>query len=79
MGLTGNPESFEVAYKDFRTWLNVTVTSPAREHFVAVYNDITAHKRAESELLAFNDHIRQSEDLELNREHSRQLLAGAYG
>jgi len=50
VALTGTPESFEIEFKTIEKWLHISVYSPEKEHFVAVFEDITERKRAEEEL-----------------------------
>jgi len=47
---TGNPEKFENYVEALKMWFSISVYSPAREYFVAVFDVITEQKRAESEL-----------------------------
>ncbi len=47
VALTGQPERFEVEFKPPGIWLSVSVYSTEREHFVAVFDNITERKRAE--------------------------------
>jgi len=42
----GAPETSDLEIKSFAKWLTVSVYSPEREYFVAVFEDITEHKRA---------------------------------
>jgi PAS domain S-box-containing protein len=51
VALTGQPEKFEIDFKPLNMWLAVSVYSPAKEYFVAVFADVTGHKKAEEELL----------------------------
>ena len=53
VALTGEPERFEIYVKALKMWFSVSVYSPAREYFVAVFDVITERKRAESELKSF--------------------------
>jgi PAS domain S-box-containing protein len=48
---TGTPESFEIDFKPIEKWLHISVYSPEKEYFVAVFEDITERKRAEEALL----------------------------
>ncbi|MDQ1328917.1 MAG: two-component system, cell cycle sensor histidine kinase and response regulator CckA, partial [Candidatus Poribacteria bacterium] len=48
--LTGKPESFETYLDSLGLWLSIVVYSPEKEHFVAVFNDITERKQAEKAL-----------------------------
>ena len=47
---TGQPESFEFDFKSLQQWLAISVYSPTRGCFVAIFDDITARKRAEAEI-----------------------------
>ncbi len=44
---TGRAERFESYIRPLRMWVSVAAYSPAREHFVAVFDDITKRKEAE--------------------------------
>ena len=48
---TGVPERFETYVEALRMWFSISVYSPRKEHFVAVFDVITERKRAEEELL----------------------------
>ena len=50
VALTGVPESFETYVDALDTWFAVSVYSPSKEHFVAVFDVITERKRAEAAL-----------------------------
>jgi PAS domain S-box-containing protein len=47
VSLTGQPERFEIYLKPLARWLHITAYSPGKEHFIAVFEDITDRKRAE--------------------------------
>ena len=47
---TGNPERFENYLEALKMWFSISVYSPEKEYFVAVFDVITERKRAESEL-----------------------------
>jgi two-component system cell cycle sensor histidine kinase/response regulator CckA len=47
---TGIPETFVIDFKPLKKWLSISVYSPARNHFVAVFHDITAEKELEAQL-----------------------------
>jgi diguanylate cyclase (GGDEF)-like protein/PAS domain S-box-containing protein len=47
---TGQPERFETYVEALKMWFRVSVYSPEREHFVAVFDVITERKRAEEDL-----------------------------
>ncbi len=54
VALTGAPEHFETFVPALGIWFSIAVFSPAREHFVAVFDNITERKRAEEALHQFN-------------------------
>jgi PAS domain S-box-containing protein len=47
VAVTGVPENREIYFKPLKIWLNISVFSPAREYFVAVFENITERKNAE--------------------------------
>ena len=49
VALTGRPERFEIDFAPLKTWLDISVYSTEREHFVAVFDDISERKKAEEE------------------------------
>jgi PAS domain S-box-containing protein len=57
VALTGDPESFETFVEPLGIWFSVTVYSPAREFFVAVFDTITERKRAEERLRQVSDRL----------------------
>ncbi|RJR42168.1 MAG: HAMP domain-containing protein [Deltaproteobacteria bacterium] len=50
VALTGKPERFEVYLNPLKMWLSISVYSPQKEYFVAVFDVITARKRAEEKI-----------------------------
>jgi len=52
VAMTGNPEHLEMYVETLEQWYWISVYSPAREHFVAVFDVITERKRAENALCA---------------------------
>ena len=48
VALTGRPESFEIYLEPLAAWLFVSVYSTEKGYFVAVFDNITERKRAES-------------------------------
>ena len=44
---TGNPEYFEIFLDSLKMWFSISVYSPKKEHFVAVFDVITERKKAE--------------------------------
>jgi PAS domain S-box-containing protein len=54
VAVTGAPERFETYVPALDIWFSVSVFSPAHEHFVAVFDNITERKRAEQALRQFS-------------------------
>jgi PAS domain S-box-containing protein len=52
VALTGVHEKFELFFKPLNIWLNVSVYMPEKEHFVAIFDNITQRKIAEEELIS---------------------------
>ncbi len=50
VALTGQPERFETYVSTLGIWFSISVYSPGQEYFVAVFDNITARKRAEEAL-----------------------------
>ncbi len=50
VSLTGNPETFETYVEPLLRWFLVSVYSPRKKFFVAVFHNITDQKRAEKDL-----------------------------
>ena len=47
---TGQPASFDLEFSPVGKWLHISVYSPRKDHFVAVFEDITARRLAEEEI-----------------------------
>lgn len=50
VSLTGEPEKFEIFLKALKMWFSVSVYSPEKNYFVAVFDVITERKQAEANL-----------------------------
>ncbi len=51
VALTGQPERFEIDFTPLGRWFWISVYSPRKNHFVAVFENITDRKRSEEALL----------------------------
>ncbi|MCX5888396.1 MAG: CHASE domain-containing protein [Deltaproteobacteria bacterium] len=54
VALTGKPEGFEIYVVAMKAWLSLSVYSPGKEYFVAVFDVISDRKQAELERLQFS-------------------------
>jgi PAS domain S-box-containing protein len=59
VALTGAPEKFEIYVDALAMWFSISVYSPEREYFVAVFDVITERKRAEAEIRQLNAELEQ--------------------
>jgi PAS domain S-box-containing protein len=50
VSLTGKTEKIELNFKPISAWLSISVYSPEKKHFVAVFENITKQKETEAEL-----------------------------
>ncbi len=56
----GKPEVFETYLPPLDMWFSISVYSPSKEHFVAVFDVITERKRAEEQLRMAEQNFRNS-------------------
>jgi len=56
VAMTGNPEKFEIDFKPLGKQLSISVYSPEKNYFVAVFDDVTERKRNEDKLKHFAVH-----------------------
>ncbi|MDP2796728.1 MAG: PAS domain S-box protein [Methanoregula sp.] len=54
---TGEPESFDLDFRPSEKWLHISVYSPAKEHFVAFFEDITERKAAAEAMKTFSEDL----------------------
>ena len=50
VALTGENTRFEIFFEPLKIWLSISVYSPKKNYFVAVFDDITERKEAENKL-----------------------------
>ena len=59
---TGRPEFFETYVEALQMWFAISAYSPAKDHFVAVFDVISERKQAEAKLRLFRELIERSSD-----------------
>ena len=57
--MTGEPESFDLDFKPVDKWLHISVYSPHKEYFVAIFDDITEHRLLEEEMKFHEEELRK--------------------
>jgi PAS domain S-box-containing protein len=57
VALTGEPESFDLDFTPSGKWLHISVYSPAKEYFVAIFEDITERKAAEEAIRTIGEDL----------------------
>jgi PAS domain S-box-containing protein len=58
---TGRGEKFEIFFKPLTIWLSISVYSPEKSYFAAVFEDITEHKKVEAAQKASQDHLKMAQ------------------
>jgi len=66
--LSGKPERFEIYVEALRQWFWISVYSPEKGYFVAVFDVITERKLAEAKLAEQVDDLRRWHDATIGRE-----------
>ena len=58
VSLTGKPERFQVFVEALKIWFSVSVYSPEREFFVAIFDNFTERKNAEEKIRVLNEQLK---------------------
>ena len=61
VALTGNPEVIEIYVQAMKMWFSISIYSPQREYFVAVFDVVTERKLAEKALKESNAELKNTE------------------
>jgi len=59
VALTGIPETFEVYVIALEMWFSISIYSPEKEFFVAVFDVITSRKKADADILSRNKQLQE--------------------
>ncbi|GEM_PF-3118455 len=59
---TGESSSFEVFFKPLNMWLDIAIHSPAKDHFVAIFDNISEDRQAQAKLSQSEENHRRSMD-----------------
>lgn len=77
---TGKAESFELFFKPLNIWLNISVYGPKKDHFVAIFENITKRKQLEQELNSYSQRLeevvatRTSEYAQANKKLTQEIM-----
>ena len=80
VAITGIPDKFETYVDGLDMWFSISVYSPKKEFFVAVFDVITDRKRAEEEIKILNMELEKKVELRTKQleETNKELEAFAY-
>ena len=76
VALTGEETEFEIYFKPLEMWLSISVYSPEKGYFVAVFTNISERKEAEEEIKSYQERLRSlASELILVEEQEKRHLA----
>lgn len=62
VAINGTPETFDLDFRPSGKWLHISVYSPSKQYFVAIFEDITERKKSEEIQALLASIVTQSED-----------------
>jgi len=63
VAMSGTPEAFDFEFRTIGKWLHISVYSPARQHFVAIFEDITMRRNAGEALALYKIFTENAHDI----------------
>ena len=60
---TCQKEKFEIFFNPLKLWLSISVYCPKKGYFASIFEDITAHKAAEEEVLVSEKRLNRSQEI----------------
>ncbi|MFC1966505.1 PAS domain S-box protein [Chloroflexota bacterium] len=76
VALTGEPTKFDVYFEPLDIWLNISVYSPQKGYFVAVFENITERKRVEDTLRESEERFHIASQIASDVVYERDLQTG---
>jgi len=76
VALTGTPEGFETYIAPIKSWFYISVYSPQKEYFVAIFDDITEQKKTGDRIIHINSVLKVLREINqlITREKDRLNL-----
>lgn len=78
VAMTGQSESFEIYLESMKMWFSVSVYSPAREYFVAVFDVINERKNAEQVIRQSDTFLKEMQLIVRHGSFSIDLIQGKW-
>ena len=78
VAMTGQSESFEIYLESMKMWFSISVYSPAREYFVAVFDVINERKNAEQVIRQSDTFLKEMQLIVRHGSFSIDLIQGKW-